>query len=121
MIVCKKNRNGNKDNILFIDASKDFSPGKNQNMLEQEHIDKIVAAYKDRKDIDKFAHVVSMDEIVENGFNLNIPRYVDTSEDVAEIDLNEIKGNIDSINAKIAKVSDELKESLKLLGLDFPF
>lgn len=121
VIVCRKDRNGNSDNIMFIDASKDFTPGKNQNYLEHEHIEKIFKAYKDRKDVDKFAHVASMDEIHENGFNLNIPRYVDSSEDVPEVDLGEVKGNIDDINAEIEKVSSKLKESFKLLGLDFPF
>jgi type I restriction enzyme M protein len=121
VIVCRKNRNGNSNNIMFIDASKDFTPGKNQNHLEKEHIEKIFIAYKNRKDVDKFAHVASMDEIRENGFNLNIPRYVDSSEDVPEVDLGEVKGNIDDINAEIEKVSAELKESFNLLGLDFPF
>ena len=106
---------------MFIDASKEFTPGKNQNILEQEHIEKIFKAYKNRKDVDKFAHVASMDEIRENGFNLNIPRYVDSSEDVPEVDLAKVKSNIDDINAEIEKESAELKESFRLLGLDYPF
>ena len=121
IIVCKKNRNGNSGNILFIDASKDFKAGKNQNELEPQHIQKIFEAYKERKDIDKFAHVASMDEIRENGFNLNIPRYVDSSEKVAEIDLQEVAGEIRKTNEEIGKVSDELKKSFDLLGLEFPF
>ena len=62
-----------------------------------------------------------MDEIRENGFNLNIPRYVDSSEDVPAVDLEEVKGAIDDINAEMEKVSAELKESFKLLGLEYPF
>ena len=121
IIVCKKNRNGNSGNILFIDASKDFKAGKNQNELEPQHIQKIFDAYKERKDIDKFAHVASMEEIVENGFNLNIPRYVDSSEKMQEIDLVEVTESIEKTNAEIETVSAELKMSFDQLGLKFPF
>ena len=69
-LILKSKRNGNSDNILFIDASKEFKHGKNMNTLEDSHIDKIVEAYKDRKDIEKYAHVASMEEIIENGYNL---------------------------------------------------
>ncbi len=73
VLVLRAKRNGNGGNILFIDASKEFKSGKNQNTLEDEHIEKIVDAYKNRADIDKFAHVADMAEIEENDFNLNIP------------------------------------------------
>jgi len=121
VLVFKQNRNGNADNILFIDASKEYRSGKNQNELLDEHIDRIVDAYHDRKDIERFCHVASMAEIAENGFNLNIPRYVDTSEPVPEIDLQEVSGKIRETNDEIEKVSAELAESFKLLGLEFPF
>lgn len=81
VLVLKSKRNGNAGNILFIDASKEFKAGKNQNVLEQKNIDKIVETYAKRVDVDKFAHVAEMSEIVENGYNLNIPRYVDKFED----------------------------------------
>ena len=80
VLVLKRERNGNSDNILFIDASNDFEAGKNQNILRQCDIDKIVETYEHRVDVDKYAHVATMQEIEENGFNLNIPRYVDTFE-----------------------------------------
>lgn len=121
VIVCKRKRNGNSDNILFIDASKEFVPGKNQNSLSDEHIQKIVDTYHDRVDVEKYAHVATMDEIRENGFNLNIPRYVNSSEKVAEINLQEVAGEIRKTNEEIGKVSDELKKSFDLLGLEFPF
>ncbi len=121
VLVFKQNRNGNSDNILFIDASKDFKSGKNQNELLDEHIDRIVNTYHNRVDVDKFCHVASMKEIEDNDFNLNIPRYVDTSEPVAEIDLSKVARNIQSVNAEIAQVSEELKKSFAELGLDFPF
>ena len=80
VLVLKRERNGNSDNILFIDASNDFEAGKNQNILRECDIDKIVETYEHRVDVDKYAHVATMQEIEENGFNLNIPRYVDTFE-----------------------------------------
>ena len=120
-LVLKKKRNGNSNNIFFIDASKEFIPGKQMNTISDEHIDKIVNAYIERKDIDKYAHVADMDEIKENGFNLNIPRYVDTSEEVPEVDLNAVAAEIKSIDAEIDSVSEELKKSFEQLGLEFPF
>lgn len=121
IIVCKKNRNGNRDNILFIDASKEYKSGKRQNVLEEEHIQKIYDACRQRQNIDKFAHVASMAEIEENGFNLNIPRYVDSSEDEPEIDLAEVAGRIRKTSDEIEIVSAELRASFDLLGLEFPF
>jgi len=121
VIVCKKNRNGNSDNILFIDASQGFAKEKNQNYLEQEHIDRIYETYHNREEVERFSHIATMDEIIENDYNLNIPRYVDTSEPELEIDLAEVSGKISAANEEIAKVSAELKESFDLLGLKFPF
>ena len=121
VIVCKKNRNGNADNILFIDASKDFKAGKNQNELEPAHIQRIVETYRKREDVPKYAHVASMEEIIENGYNLNIPRYVDTSEEVAEIDLKEVTGEIRKNQEEMDNVAAELKKSFDMLGLEFPF
>ncbi len=121
ILVLKSKRNGNSNNILFIDASKDFIKGKNQNELSDEHIKKIVDAYKDRKNIDKFAHVATMEEIEANDYNLNIPRYVDTSEKEEEIDIDEVMDRIKETDDEIAKVSAELKKSFDELGLRFPF
>ena len=73
VLVLKRDRGANAGNILFIDASKEFESGKNQNILRDKDIDKIVAAYEKREDVEKFAHVATMDEIAENGYNLNIP------------------------------------------------
>jgi len=121
ILVLKSNRNGNSDNILFIDASKDFVKGKNQNELSDEHIKAIVDAYINREDIDKFAHVATMSEIEENGYNLNIPRYVDTSEQEEEINFDEVIANIKNTDKEIAEVSATLKESFDQLGIEFPF
>ena len=121
LLVLTTNRNGNSGNILFIDASKEFKPGKNMNTLEEEHITKIVDAYRNRQDIEKFCHKASMQEIEENDYNLNIPRYVDTSEKEEEIDLVQQAHVIESINAEISVAEAELKQYFDELGLKFPF
>lgn len=121
ILVLKSKRNGNSDNVMFIDASRDFVKGKNQNELSDEHIAKIINAYVERKDIDKYAHVATMKEIAENGYNLNIPRYVDTAEQEDEIDYDEVISSIRNTDDQIAKVSAELQKSFEELGLEFPF
>lgn len=121
VLVLKKNRGVNADNILFIDASKEYEAGKNQNILRDGDIDKIMDAYAKRVDVDKFAHVASMEEIRENGFNLNIPRYVDTFEPEEEIDLNEVAAEIRKLQAEMKEIDRKLKPYFDELGLDFPF
>lgn len=120
-LVFRRKRNGNSSNIMFIDASKEFVPGKVQNTISDDQIKKIVKTYEDRVDVDKFAHVASMEEIIENGYNLNIPRYVDTSEDVPDVDLSAVASDIHGIDAEINAVSENLRASFKELGLEFPF
>ena len=121
VLVLKRERNGNSDNILFIDASSDFEAGKNQNILRECDIDKIVETYERRQDVEKYAHVATMQEIEENGFNLNIPRYVDTFEPEPEIDLNEVAAEIRKLQSEIKDIDAELKPFFDELGLDFPF
>lgn len=121
VLVLKRDRGNNSENILFIDASKDYESGKNQNILRESDIDKIVEAYEKREDMDKYAYVATMDEIKENGFNLNIPRYVDTFEPEPEIDLNEVAKEIRKLQAEIKDIDAQLKPYFDELGLDFPF
>ena len=121
VLVLKKDRGANAGNILFIDASKGFEAGKNQNILRECDIDAIVDAYVERVDVDKYAHVATMAEIAENGFNLNIPRYVDTFEPEEEIDLNAVAAEIRKLQAEIKDIDAELKPFFDELGLDFPF
>lgn len=108
ILVFKKNRQV-KD-VLFIDASSDFEKAKNQNNLRDSDVDKIVAAYKSREDVDKYAHVATLDEIKENDFNLNIPRYVDIFEEEEPIDIDEVKKEITAIDLEIAKLEKEFAE-----------
>ena len=115
ILVLKKNCK-NKD-ILFIDASNDFEKCKNQNNLTDENVDKIISTFKERKDIDKYAHVASIEEIRENDFNLNIPRYVDTFEEEEPIDLEEVNRQLEQDNKEIAELEAEINEQLKILGV----
>lgn len=116
ILVFKKNRK-NKDDILFIDASNEFEKGKNQNNLTDDNVEKIVKTYKERSTIDKYSYVASLDEIKENDYNLNIPRYVDTFEEEEEIDLNLVSQKIKSIDKEIAEIDEKLSVYLKELGL----
>lgn len=115
ILVFKKCRTN--DNILFIDASKDFEPGKNKNRLRDEDVDKIIDTYKERKKIEKYSHLATMDEIKENEYNLNIPRYVDTFEEEEEIDLDAVQAELEKIDEEDKKVTEELNKYLKELGL----
>lgn len=117
LMILKKKRNGNSGNILFIDASKEFVKGK-KNTITDEHIDKIVKAYEERKDIDKYAHVASLDEIRKNDFNLNIPRYVDTFEEEAPVDLNAMFAEIAKAEADEKTIDEKLNGFFKELGLE---
>lgn len=101
VLVFKKNRS-TKD-VFFIDASNDFDKGKNQNTLTDAHVDKIIETYAKRESADKYAHVASFDEIVENDFNLNIPRYVDTFEEEEPIDLAQVEAELRAVDIEIAK------------------
>lgn len=116
ILVFKKNRR-NKD-ILFIDASHEFVKNKNQNKLTDENIDKIIKTYRNRVHVDKYAHVATLEEIKENEFNLNIPRYVDTFEEEQEIDLKEVIKLLEQDNQEIAKLEAEINAQLKKLGID---
>ena len=115
--MLKNKRNGNSDNIMFIDASKEFKPGKNQNELTDEHIKKIVDTYVNRVDVEKYAHKATMDEIIANGYNLNIPRYVDTSEEEEEIDIAQVRKELAEITEKKKAAIDKVNKTLKRLGL----
>ena len=117
ILVFKKCRE-NEDNILFIDASKEFEAGKNQNRLRDEDVDKIIETYKNRVEIEKYSHVASLQEVEENEYNLNIPRYVDTFEEEEEIDIKQVQQELKEIDKQIEEVDKELNVYLKELGLD---
>lgn len=103
--------------VLFIDASRDYADAKNQNKLRPEDIRRIVETYKARESVDKYAYVASFDEIKENDFNLNIPRYVDTFEEEEEVDIAKVQAEIDAIEKDLVDVRKEMAGYLKELGV----
>lgn len=115
ILIFKKGRS-NKD-ILFIDASQQFNKDKNQNSLDEEHIKKILETYKNRKEIEKYAHIATMDEIRENDYNLNIPRYVDTFEEEEAVDIEVTKKEIAKIEGELTAVKAQMQKYLEELGL----
>ena len=117
ILVFKKCRE-HESNILFIDASKDYEAGKNQNRLRDEDVDKIIDTYNKREEIEKYSHLATLDEVKENDYNLNIPRYVDTFEEEEEIDVQAVIKEIKEIEKEEIEVKKELNAMLKELGLD---
>ena len=113
IIVLKKHREGR--DVLFIDASNLFEKDKKQNVMREEHIDKVLELYNNRQSVDKQAYLASYDDIEANDFNLNIPRYVDTSEDEEEIDLRSLSGEIRKTNKEIKEGNENLLKMLKEL------
>jgi type I restriction enzyme M protein len=104
------------DTVLFIDASKDYQDGKKQNLLREQDIEKIVATYKNRKVLEKYSHLAELEEIVENDYNLNIPRYVDTFEEEEPVDIEATQQEIDKLESELVEVQKEMKGYLKELG-----
>ena len=104
---------GECSDVLFIDASSDFEKGKNQNKLTADNITKIIETYHEREHVDKYAHVASLEEIKENDYNLNIPRYVDTFEEEEVASLSEVAQELTQVRAEIEATSASL---FKLLG-----
>lgn len=110
-------RSKSDGNVLFIDASRDFDSGKNRNILRPEHIDNILATFKARQSVDKYACLASFDEIKANEFNLNIPRYVDTFEEEEEIDIKAVQQEIDELEQELVEVRAKMADYLKELGV----
>lgn len=118
ILVFRKGRT--RDDVLFIDASAEgnFEKGKNQNVLRDSDIARIVRTYEARKKkVDKYSYRASRREIRENDYNLNIPRYVDTFEEEEPVDLDEVKRNIAGIEAELAEVQAQMAKYMKELGL----
>ncbi len=93
--------------ILFIDASRDFEPGKKQNRLRDEDVAKIIDTYRTRAVRDRYSYKATFEEIEANGFNLNIPRYVDTFEPEPEVDLQAVQNEIRDLEKQLAQTREE--------------
>ena len=124
ILIFNRGKGANK-NVLFIDGSQQYENGKNQNKLRPADIDRIVSTYRDFSSgkqspgivEEKYSYVATFDELAENDFNLNIPRYVDTFEEELEIDITLVQSKIDEMEIKLKKVQEEMKKYLNELGV----
>lgn len=113
IVVLKKHREGR--DVLFIDASKKFEKGKKQNAMTDEHIDAVMTLYNNRETVEKEAYLASFEDIEENDFNLNIPRYVDNFEQEEEIDLNDLLKSMTETDQELEQTQSEFLGLLKEL------
>ena len=116
ILVMKKCRK-EEDNVLFIDASKEFEKVKTQNKLRNDHIQKIIDTYRNRQEIEKYSHCATLKEIEENDYNLNIPRYVDTFEEEEPIDIKAVMAEIKTLESQRAELDAQIEVYLKELGI----
>ena len=103
--------------VLFIDASREFVAGKNQNALSDQQVARILSTYKKRAEVERYSHLASAEEIAGNDFNLNIPRYVDTFEEEEEIDIKAVEAEIEKLEGELSEVRKTMKKYLKELGI----
>jgi type I restriction enzyme M protein len=122
IVVLKKCRE-HDDNVVFIDASSDDNYIKvgNQNELRDSDVEKIIDTYRNRKTLDKFSYVASLQEIAENDYNLNIPRYVDTFEEEESVDLDATATEIQQLDIAMKNNEAVLKGFCEELGIKAPF
>jgi type I restriction enzyme M protein len=116
MLIFKRNRHDNR--VIFIDASREYAQGTTQNVLRDSDRQKIVQTYRARQFVDKYAYVANRDEIAENDYNLNIPRYVDTFEPEPPVDMSAVNAEIHDLRGQLARVEANMQAYLKELGLD---
>ena len=120
ILVFKKCRE-DSDNVLFIDASKHFEKVKAQNYLRDDDIEKIVDTFRDRNTEDKYSYLASTEEIKENDYNLNIPRYVDTFEEEVAVDLDEVSAQLKAIDIDMKDTEKTISDFCDELGIEKPF
>ena len=116
-----KKKREHKENVLFIDASQHFEKVKTQNVLRPEDISKIINVYKARTNEDKYSHVAPLNEIAENDYNLNIPRYVDTFEEEEAVNLKSVSKELKTLEKSIQATDAVIAGYCKELGIDTPF
>ena len=116
ILVLRKNKTDDK--VLFIDASRDYEDAKNQNVLREQDLQRILDTAAIRQSVDKYACLAAPAEIAENDYNLNIPRYVDTFEEEEEIDLVAVRKEREQLKAELAKLEEQMAGYLKELGYE---
>ncbi|MEM7037299.1 MAG: type I restriction-modification system subunit M [Bacteroidota bacterium] len=120
VLVLKKQRE-HTDNILFIDASQHFEKVKTQNKLREEDIEKIITTYRARETEDKYSYVAALDEVRENEYNLNIPRYVDTFEEEEPVDLDAVVKELRALEVEMKETDAVIAGFCQELGIETPF
>ncbi len=120
ILVFKKCRE-DSDNVMFIDASKHFLKVKAQNYLRDEDIDKIITTFQKRETTDKYSYLASMEEIKENDYNLNIPRYVDTFEEEVAVDLDAVSKKLKALDIEMIETDKIISDFCDELGIEKPF
>lgn len=118
IMVFKKCRE--TEEVLFVDASTEFQKGKNQNWLDEPNIDRIVDGFRDRVEIERFSHLATREEISENDYNLNIPRYVDSFEAEPEVDLKAVTRNLRKVEEDMSGIDAQIRAFCAELGLEAP-
>jgi type I restriction enzyme M protein len=111
-------RHKDDDTVAFIDASREFEAGTPQNKLRMQDVERIVAAYRAREFVDKYAYVATFAEIQENDFNLNIPRYVDTFEPEPDVDMVAVAAEVEELDAALAHVEEKMRKYMNELELN---
>ncbi|HNX52693.1 MAG TPA: type I restriction-modification system subunit M [Pontiellaceae bacterium] len=111
-------KNESRKDVFFVEASKEFKPGKAMNTMEPANIQKILDAVEARKDIPKFCRAVTPEEIKENDYNLNITRYVDTFEEEEEVDIEANLKELKQVDTELAGLEVEMQKHLKALGIE---
>ena len=122
ILVLKKCRQAD-DNVIFIDASgeENFKKEGNQNVLEDKDVERIVNAYRNRVEEERYSHIATLAEIAENDYNLNIPRYVDRFVEEEDIDLEEVTTAIKQTREELNDVYAEIADYCQQLNIPTPF
>ena len=118
MILNRNKPAKRKNKIIFIYGAKDFAEGKNRNKLRESDIKKITLAFEKFQDADRYCHVAGLDELKENEFNLNVPRYVDISKPEEEIDIQDTYNDLKSTYIEQEKLKKQVEKDLKELGIN---
>lgn len=118
LILNKNKTEAKKNKILIIDAEKDFLEGKNQNVLKKQDIDKIIRAYDKYEDVEKYARIVGIEEIEKNDFNLNVKRYIDSSNEQEAIDVKQVWKELTILELERDEVNKKVSKFIKELGYD---
>jgi len=120
ILVVKKCRTAD-DNILFIDASQHFEKQGNQNVLTDSHVEKIIETFRLRKEEEKYSHLATLQEVLENDYNLNIPRYVNSFEEEEQIEINQIAKELRELDKSTEEIDKKLSDFCKELNIEIPF